>query len=181
LSTLSSYNVTVQHISGKDNVSSDFSSRNPQSCCEDSCQVYKFTNFYETINFVVSSVSATDILHGSTSLPFLNKTAWRSVQHDCPDLRRAFAHLKSGTRMSRKAWNLKHLWRYLGVATLDEQSLIIVNKDDSFTGNRPLIVVPHKLLPGIMTAIHLHTKHWSKHQLKLVTSLVLTVMPSSIK
>ena len=39
LPTLSSYNVTLQHIAGKENVSSDFSSRNPQSCCEDSCQI----------------------------------------------------------------------------------------------------------------------------------------------
>ena len=53
LSTLSSYNVTLQHIPEKENVSSDYSSCNPQSWFEDSCQICKFV--YKTINSVVSS------------------------------------------------------------------------------------------------------------------------------
>ena len=119
---------------------------------------------YKTINSVVSSVSVADVMSGSVPLPFLNKPVWR----DCPDLRRAFAHLKHGTRSSRKARNLKHLQRYLGVATLDEQGLIVVMKEDPIASRRSLIVVPNKLLPSIATAIHLYTKHSSKHQLKLV-------------
>ena len=166
LSTLSSYNVTLQHIPGKENVSSDFISHNPQSCCEDSCQISEFV--YKTINSVVSSVSVTDVVSGSASLPFLSKAAWRSAQHNCPNLRRAFAHLKHGTRPSRKAKNLKHLGHYLGVVTLDEQGLIIVNKEDHFAIRRSLIVVPHKLLSSIATVIDLYTRHSSKHQLKLV-------------
>lgn len=166
LSTLSSYNVSVQHISSRDNVSSDFGSRNPQPGCEDSCQICKFV--YETIDSVVRTISAQDIVSGSTPLPYLNRSAWRLAQQDCPDLRRAFVHLKAGTRPSRKARNLKHLRRYLNAATLDQTGLIIVNKEDPFTSNRSLIVVPHKLLPGIVTAIHLHTNHCSKHQLKLI-------------
>ena len=83
----------------------------------------------------------TDFMSDSASLPFINKTAWRSAQHNCPDLRRAFAHLRHGTRPSRKARNLKHLRRYLGIATLDERGLIIVNKEDPFTSRRSLTVV----------------------------------------
>ena len=39
---------------------------------------------------------------------------------------------------------------------------------DPLTSRWSLIVVPHKLLPSIATAIHLYMKHSSKHQLKLV-------------
>ena len=107
-------------------------------------------------------------MSGSASLPFLSKTAWRTAQHNCPNLRRAFAYLKHGTRPSRKAKNLKHLRHYLGVVTLDKQGLIIVNKEDHFAIRQSLIIVPHKLLSSIATAIHLYTRHSSKHQLKPV-------------
>ena len=96
------------------------------NCCEESCQICKFV--YDTINSVVSSVSVADDMSGSATMPFLNKAAWRSAQHDCCDLRSAFANLKHGTRPSRKARNLKHLRRYLRVATLDEHGLIMVNR-----------------------------------------------------
>ena len=95
-------------------------------------------------NSVVSSVSVADVM---STMPFLNKVTWRAAQHDCCDLCRAFVHLKHGNRPSHKARNLKHLRRYLRVATLDQHGLIIVNKDDPFASKNSLIVVPHKLLP----------------------------------
>ena len=89
-------------------------------------------------------------------MPFVNKSAWRSAQHDCQDLRQAYAHLSKGTRPSRKARNWKQLRRYLQLASIDNQGVIVVYKD--FTGypNRTLIVVPVDLLPGIITALHLN-------------------------
>ena len=110
----------------------------------------------------------TDVISGSASLPFLSKAAWRSAQHNFPNLRRSFAHLKHGTRPSRKAKHLKYFRHYLGVVTLDKQGLIIVNKEDHFSIIRSLIVVPHKLLSSIATVIHLYTRHSWKEQLKLV-------------
>ena len=166
LSTLSSYNVSVQHIPGKDNPLSDFNSRNPVPCCDQLCQICKFVN--DTINSVVDAVITNETNQRNLPMPFLNKTAWRSAQHDCPDLRRAFAHLTHGTRPSRKSRDLKHLRRYLSVASLDDTGLIIVKKCDPFTGSRHLIVVPFQIIPGIVTAIHLRYNHPSKHQLKLL-------------
>ena len=136
------------------NFSSDFSSRSPQSCCKNSCQICKFV--YKTINSVVSSVSVTDVMSGSALLPFPNEAAWRSAQHDFPNLHRAFTYLKHGTRPSLKARNLKHLWRCLGITILDKQRLIIVNKEDPFASRRSLILVPHKLLPGITSDTSLY-------------------------
>ena len=119
---------------------------------------------------MVNSVSVNDILSGSASMPFLNKTAWRSAQHADGDLRRVYAHITQGTRPSKKSKNLRHLRRYLNVATVDDNGLIIVKKQDPGHPARSLIVVPTDILPGIVTALHLSFKHATKHQLKLVFS-----------
>ena len=90
-------------------------------------------------------------------MPFLNKTARRSAQHDCPDLCRAYAHLTPGTRPSRKASNLKkHLRCYLNVATIDDHGLLVVRRQDPGFPQRSLVIIPLALLPGIITALHLH-------------------------
>ena len=68
--------------------------------------------------------------------------------------RRAFVHLKHGTSPSRKARNLKDLRRYLNIATLDNDGLIIVRKDIPFQQARSLIVVPVGILHGVVTALH---------------------------
>ena len=169
LSTLSSYPVHVSHIPGKDNSISDYSSRHPVQCDNDGCQVCKFVDS-TTDSVVVNSVSVSDVLAGNATMPFQNKTAWRSAQHACGDLRRVYAHLTQGTRPSKKSRNLRHLRRYLNVATVDDHGLIVVHKQDPGHPRRSLIVVPADILPGIVTAMHLSLKHATKHQLKLVFS-----------
>ena len=80
----------------------------------------RFANlFTKLLTPLLVPVSLTDVLSDSVSLPFLNKVAWRSAQHDCLDLHRVFAHLKHSTRPSHKERNLKHLRCCLGVATWD--------------------------------------------------------------
>ena len=58
LSTLSSYHVILFHLSGKDNLSSDYSSRNPQECTD-------------TASSVVCSITVSDVISGSVRMPFL--------------------------------------------------------------------------------------------------------------
>ena len=167
LSTLSAYRVSLHHIAGKDNISSDFSSRNPQECSDNACQICKFVD--ETVkSVVVNTITVKDVLEGKVKMPFMNRNAWKSSQHDCGDLRRAFAHLKHGTSPSRKARNMKNLRRYLNIATLDNDGLIIVNKDIPFQQSRSLIVVPVGILHGVVTALHILFKHPTKHQMKLL-------------
>ena len=76
------------------------------------------------------SISVSDVLAGTTQMPFLNKTAWRSAQHECPDLRRAFSHLSQGAWPSRKSRFLKHFRHYPNVAAIDDQGLLVVYKQD---------------------------------------------------
>ena len=74
LSTLSSHNVTVSHIPGVSNVTSDYSSRHPQECC----QICKFVE--DTASSVVRSVTIGNVLSGNSQMRFLNKAAWQSAQ-----------------------------------------------------------------------------------------------------
>ena len=101
LSCLSECKVILSHIKGSGNTTSDHNSRNPQVCDESSSQIFKFVQ--DACDSVVQLISVTDVLSGAVRMPFLNREAWKSAQHECPDLRRTYAHLTEGTRPSRKA------------------------------------------------------------------------------
>ena len=168
LSTLSTNNVSVQHISGEKNTTSDFGSRHPQSCPDQSCQICTFVN--DMSESVVSSVSTSDVLSGTAKMPYLNATAWKSVQHDCQTLRRTHAHLTQGTRPTKKVKDMRDLRRFLQVASVDNNGLLVVKKSDPFVAQRNLIVVPSAILPGLVTAMHLYFDHATKFQLSKVMS-----------
>ena len=163
LSCLSEHNVTMCHLKGDHNKSSDYSSRHPQECKDASCQICTFVK--DTVTSVVHSVTIGDVLTGKSRMPFLNTTAWKTAQHDCSALRRCFAHLTQGTRPTRKAKNVTDVRRYLNVVSLDHSGLIVVKKQDPFAVQRTLIVVPRHILPGIITALHIYFEHATKNQL----------------
>ena len=117
---------------------------------------------------MVNTVTVSDIMSGNAQLPFLNRNSWKAAQQNCPDMRRAFAHLTQGTQPSRKARHLKHLRKYLNVATVDRNGLIVVRKQDPLLHERTLIVVPYNILSGIITAMHIYLKHPTRHQLTKV-------------
>ena len=100
LTTVSRYQVNLQHLAGKANLPSDFTSRNAPDCSEPNCQICNFV--HEMEDSVVRNVSIHDILNSRSNLPFTTRSAWQQIQHDCPDLRRVHAHLNQGTRPSKK-------------------------------------------------------------------------------
>ena len=163
LSCLSEHNVIMCHLKGENNKSSDYGSRKPQICIDSSCQICKFVE--EISESVVNAVTVTDILSGAVRMPFLNKAAWRTAQHDCPSLRRVYAHLSQGTRPSRKAKHITDVKRYLDICSIDQHGLIIVRKPDQFLHHKELIVVPKDVVPGLVTALHIQFNHATKHQL----------------
>ena len=166
LSTLSSFNVTLCHLKGSSNQSSDFASLHPNVCTDQSCQVCVFVQ--STTESVVNAITVDDVLSGTTRMPFINQSAWHSAQQDCPNLRRTFAHLSKGTRPPRKAKNMKAVRRYLKTVTIAENGLLIVLKSDPYIHQRKLIVAPESILQGRLTAIHLQFNHPSTHQLQKV-------------
>ena len=163
LSTVSRYQVSVKHLKGSANIPSDFSSRNAPDCSEPNCQICKF--IVETEDSVVRTVSVNDILNNTKSLPFTTRSAWIDIQAECPDLRRTHAHLKQGTRPSKKITNVKDVKRYLAVASIARDGLLVVPRSDPLQPASDLIIVPRSVLDGLATALHLRLDHPSKHQL----------------
>ena len=163
LSTLSQHSIVMTHLKGANNTSSDYASRHPHTCVNASCQICKFVE--DLADSVVLQLSVEDVMSGTARMPFLNKSAWLSAQHDSTALRRVHAHLTQGTRPSKKARHIRDVKRYLNICSLDNNGLIIVRKPDPFLHQRELIVVPNEILPGLLTALHIQFSHPTKHQL----------------
>ena len=109
LSTVSKYQINVRHLNGSINIPSDFESRNASECAEPRCQICSSITQLE--DSVVRSVQLQDIIDNQTRLPFTTRSAWLAIQTDSPDLRRTHAHLKQGTRPSKKTTNIKDVKR----------------------------------------------------------------------
>ena len=171
LSSLSRFRVTLQHIPGTQNLAADFLSRNSLDCEECECQICRFIQEQDVAT--VNAVSVTDILERRSPMPYLSPHAWKQVQQDCGDLRRVYAHLANGSRpqkrpASHRSRKESDLRKYLGIVTIGRDGLLVVKKNVPFAPNTQLIVVPRRILPGLLTALHLRLGHPSTHQLRKV-------------
>ena len=97
-----------------------------------------------------------------------SRSAWLAIQTDCPDLRRTHAHLKQETRPSTKATNINDVKRYLSVASIARDGMLVVRRNDPLVPSTELIIVPRSVLHGLGTALHIKLDHPSRHQLELV-------------
>ena len=167
LTTVSRYQVSLQHLAGTTNLPSDFASRNAPDCTEPNCQIRSFV--HESESSVVRGISTQEVLDNTKRLPFRSRPAWFSVQNECSDLRRVCAHLKQGiTRPSKKLTNIRDVKRYLNVTSISKDDLLVVQRQKPFSRPIELIVVPRSLLDGLLTVIHIKLDHPSKHQLQMV-------------
>lgn len=167
LTTVSRFQVTIQHLAGTANLPSDFASRNAPDCLDPACQICSF--IIENEDSVVRDISVQDIVDNTKSLPFTTRSTWRALQNECPDLRRVHAHLKQGTRPSKKLTNIKDVKRYLNVSSISKDGLLIVKRSQPFAPTTEAIVVPRSVLDGLLTALHIRLQHPSLYQLKTVT------------
>ena len=168
LSNVSRYRCSILHLAGAVNIPSDFASRNAAPCSDPSCQVCSFVHRLE--DSVVGRVTPSDIIAGREKLPFTSRSAWRSIQSECSDLRRTHAHLLQGTRPSKKLTDIKDVKRYLRVATVARDGLLVVRREVPLLSPRECIIVPRNALAGILTSIHLQLDHPTLHQLKSVVN-----------
>ena len=163
LSSASRHHICIQHLSGAVNLPSDYQSRQPAICHEPKCQICLFAKSLD--ESVVRNVTVSDVLEGSSPLPFTSRQAWLTTQSECHDLRRTRAQLMQGTRPSRKDTTAKSVKRYLNKVDLAHDGLIIVKQSDNFSTARELTVVPQQVLPGLLTALHLRLNHPSQNEL----------------
>ena len=140
LSTVSRYQINVRHLNGSVNIPSDFASRNASECTEPRCQICSFITQLE--DSVVRSVHVQDIIDNQTRLPFTTRSAWLAIQTDCPDFRRTHAHLKQGTRPSKKTTNIKDITRYVSVASIARDGMLVERRNDPLVPSTELIIVP---------------------------------------
>ena len=75
-----------------------------------------------------------------------------------------------GNETVQKSTNCKDVKRYLNVATLAEDGLLIVKQSEPFAPTRQRIVVPRDALPGLLTALHIRLQHPTTYQLKQLSS-----------
>ena len=126
-----------------------------------------------TRDSVVRAVSVQDVLQCKVCLPFTSQPAWVAVQSECPDLRRTHAHLVQGTRPSKKLADIKDVKRYLQVASVADDGLLVVWRHEPLSPSRECIIVPRQALDGLLTALHRQLSHPSCHQLKMVVQRYL--------
>lgn len=169
LSVASRYMVSIRHVSGSSIPQSDFASRNAPECKDTSCQICTFVRQTEDSVVRRTPVSVSDVVSGKTNLPFTTRSTWHTMQSECPDLRRTRAHLKQGTRPSKKVTNVKDIKRYLHSVTIAKDGLLVVPNSEPLAPFRERIVVPRQVLEGLLTALHIQLNHPSAHQLKQVT------------
>ena len=166
LAAVSQFPITVKHISGRLNVSTDFASRHTLECYNQNCQVCSF----------VQALSEEPVINAATINPedaldspvYTSRSAWSNIQSSCSSLRRVYAHLQQGTRPSKKETNVRDVKSYLSRATIAPDGLLIVPNKDMFGTARDRIVVPRQVVHGLATAIHLKLGHPTQHQLKAV-------------
>ena len=166
LSVVSRYQLHVRHIAGAVNLPTDYTSRNPSVCPDATCQVCKFVHELQTS--VVRSVY--DVLNGTATMPFTNRTTWLATQQECPDMRRACAHLTQGTRPSKKATTIRDVKRYLNVLRVAHDGLLVVKDDRPFHATKDRIAVPRSVLDGLVTALHIQFNHPTPYQNKQLFS-----------
>ena len=163
LITVSRYQVSLQHLTGTTNLPSDFASRNAPDSTEPNCQICSF------VILLLYLASTQEVLDNTKHLLFPSRPAWFSVQNECPDLRHVCAHLKQGTRPSKKLTNIRDVKRYLNVTSISKDGLLVVQHQQPLSRPIELIVVPCSILDGLLTAIHIKLHRPSKHQLQMVT------------
>ena len=167
LTVVSRFQASVRHIAGIDNALSDFGSRNPAECDSKSCQICSFIS--ESEECVVRNISVQDVLDNKCKLPFMSRAAWLMTQSECPDLRRARAHLEQGTRPSKKVTNIRDVKRYLNNIHIANDRLLVVRNDEPMAYIRERIVIPRSVLDGLLNALHIKLDHPTCHQLKTVS------------
>ena len=108
------------HIAGKDNLFSDYLSRNPIECQSADCQICKFIQ--NTSVASVGEVKVSDILSGAKKVPFTTETSWIPVQRDCPDLNKVYKYISTGASMSKNKKGMTDVRRYLSCGVVIHES-----------------------------------------------------------
>ncbi|KAL9973771.1 hypothetical protein ACROYT_G020269 [Oculina patagonica] len=79
----------------------------------------------------------------------------------------------TGNTSFKKLMNIRDVKRYLNVATIVKDGLLVVKRNEPLAPTRECIIVPRKVLERLLTALHIQLGHPSSHQLKAATKCYL--------
>lgn len=144
----------------------DFARCNAPECDNPVCQVCSFVRAH--LDSVVRQVSADKVMCGCAKLPFLNWSTWLGLQADCPDLMRTHAHLRKGTRPSKKLTNVRDVKCYMSIATVAKDGLLVVRRHTPLAASTECIIVPRAVIYGLLVSLHIRFDHPSAAQLRAV-------------
>ena len=97
---------------------------NAPDCDNPNCQICSFVAQLE--DSTVNAISVQDVLSGSAKLPFTTRSTWLATQSECANLRQVYAHLKQGTRPSKKVTNARDVKHYLSTVSIARDGLLVV-------------------------------------------------------
>ena len=98
------------------------------------------------------------------NLSFMPGWVSRPSSHPCPP--------KQGIRPSKKATNINDVKRYLNVASIATDGLLVVPRTEPLSPTAELIVVLRSALHGLITALHVRLDHPTTHQLNLAMMIL---------
>ena len=177
LTTVNEYDVQLVHTAGKDLPLTDYVSRHPMVCEEKRCQTCNFVKEQVDIgNTLVNKVTVEDILQGKFSVPYLQPRTWVALQKKDNVLNELIKLIQAGqkpevkrTRGENTVLKLLHGQYVKGNLKIAPNGLITVSGNDESGIPRNQVVVPSKLFPGLLSALHHKLQHPTKYQMgKLV-------------
>ena len=166
LSSLCRFNIHLAHLKGSENTYSDYASRNAAPCDDTRCQVCLYVQ--ETINSVVRACTPKEIMESTVPVPYSSRAGWLELQKSDDVLRLTCALLKLGKKAPQKGNNLEEVKRYLNIAKVSRDGLLIVPQYIQSVGRADRIIVPRVFLDGLLECLHVRLEHPSRSQLKQV-------------
>ena len=179
LLSVTSMNVEIVHKSGKNIPATDFFSRHPPECRNERCQICNFiAEEVFTGEYSIRQISATDIMNGTFSMPYIQPSAWIALQkkdHTISNLKKLIANGQQPEPRKTGGENtiLKKLYSMFaeGKIKVANNGLVTSEFIDENSGQVYYpIVVPHTLYPGLVCAIHLKLAHPTKYQMTKLLS-----------
>ena len=178
LLSVSSMNVDIVHKSGKSIPATDFFSRNPIQCQNESCQICKYIAEQVFVGeHSIRQITASEIINGTLSMPYIQPSAWLTLQNRDKTIIHLKKLIASGQQPEpRKTGGentvLKHLHSLFvkGKLKVAQNGLVTSEFTDDNGQIYSPIVVPQTLYPGLVCAIHLKLAHPTKYQMTKLLS-----------
>ena len=188
LSTLGSFNVNLVHRPGL-NHPGDYDSRKCLSCnLGTKCQVCNFAfelagpTAHDLVHpaevvipdGAVMNVSINDALNNSIVIPFTQRPGWLDIQAENSTLKKLRMHMQGGTIPARKIKGereLKSLYTLFlhQKLTIAKDNMIVKIEVNAVGDKKELIVVPAKIMKGLIMALHYRFHHPHPSSKELLT------------